>query len=64
MNKEQLELSLANRTLRGLRAELRAQRRMSVAKLWFQQMHHIVDRTLEWNGARGKRSEQGTLTLI
>ncbi len=63
MNKEQLELSLANRTLCGLRAELHGERRAFVARLWFQRMHHVVDRTLAWNRARGERPEQRTLTL-
>ncbi len=63
MNKKQLELLMVNRTLRGLRTELRAERRTFVARLWFQRMHHIVDRTLEWNRAPGERPEQGTLTL-
>lgn len=59
MNKEQMELSLANRTLRGLRAE----RRTHLARFWFQRMHHVVDRALEWNGARNGRPEQKYLTL-
>lgn len=63
MNKEQLELSLANRTLRGLRAELREERRAFLARHWFKRMHRVVDRTLEWNRAQGERPEQGMLTL-
>ncbi len=63
MNAGQLELGLANRTLRSLRADIGEERRMFVARLWFHRMHHVVDRAREWSRTRVERPEQKYLTL-
>ena len=63
MKDNQLELTLGNRSLRALRAEVRAERRAFMARMWFQRMHCVVEQAREWVTPRVSRSEQGYLSL-
>ncbi|PYI87778.1 MAG: hypothetical protein DME26_05080 [Verrucomicrobia bacterium] len=61
MNKVQLEIDLNG--LSGHRPLLRRRRRLSRARWWFNQMHAVVDRALDWKPASPGRPEQTYISL-
>ena len=60
--KIQLELSFENPALRLARLNRRP-RRLARARWWFEQMHSVVDRALDWSAAPVERAEQIHLGL-
>ncbi len=58
----QLELSFETTAL-PLRRGTRRDRRLARARWWFEQMHAVVDRALEWSAPPPPRPEQTTLSL-
>ena len=61
MKKQQMELSFDSS--HAFRPAIRRQRKSRRAHWWFEQMRHIVDRTLDRQPASPPRPEQYYLTL-
>jgi hypothetical protein len=59
MNRQQMELSFdANRNFRPV---IRRQRRLSRARWWFDQMHSVVDRAMDWQNSTSSQASQVSL---